>query len=311
VLAPSAEATFPGPNGKIAFQRGGNIWIMNPSGTGQVRLTWSGRAANPQWSADGRKIAYDQDSASTGRDIWVMKGNGSGKYRVTTHPKNESDPAWSPDGRWLAFVSDRRDRGEIFKVRATVPFGTAIRLTTTAGSGEPETTGDDPYLSDSEPNWSPLGNRIAFRRYMRFDDVSWFSFGNALMTMNTNGAGIIEASTGGYGATCPSWGPGGNRIAWADDEWYYLGGAGASNVWHSNPDGSAMVAVTRFGYDTPWRLGCVTWSPYRGVQIAFSGVIDDGNAPIPAVYRVIASGSSAPTLIAGNGANPDWGRAPA
>src|SRR5687767_8915727 len=101
LFTPTAEATFPGPNGKIAFQRSGNIWVMNPSGTGQTRLTRTGTAANPQWSADGRRIAYDQGSTSTGRDIWVMNGNGAGKYRVTTHPKNESDPAWSPDGRWL------------------------------------------------------------------------------------------------------------------------------------------------------------------------------------------------------------------
>jgi Tol biopolymer transport system component len=135
LLASAAEATFPGPNGKIAFERGGNIWVMNPNGTGQVRLTSRGTTANPQWSADGRKIAYDQASGTTGRDIWVMNRNGSKKVRVSTHVKNVYDPAWSPDGRWLAFVSDRRERGEIFKIRSTPPFGTAIRLTSTAGTG--------------------------------------------------------------------------------------------------------------------------------------------------------------------------------
>jgi Tol biopolymer transport system component len=179
---------------------------MNPIGTGQVRLTRSGTAANPQLSADGKKIAYDQGSPSTGRDIWAMNGNGSGKYQVTTHAKNEVDPTWSPDGRWLAFASDRRDSGEIFKVRSTAPFGAAIRLTTTAGTGEPYPTYEDPRLSDAQPNWSPTGNRIAFSRYIREDDFSAFGWTTLLVTMNVNGTGITEA--GVPGVDCPSWAQG-------------------------------------------------------------------------------------------------------
>jgi TolB protein len=310
-----ASATFPGPNGRIAFERGGNIWVMNPNGTGQLRLTTSGTAANPQWSADGGMIAYDQATGTTGRDIWVMNGNGSGKYRVTTHVRNEYDPAWSPDGRWLAFVSDRRGDGEIFKVHSTAPFGTAIRLTSTAGTGDPSPTPDDPYLTDSEPTWSPSGDRIAFRRHVRDDDWSWFSFGELLMTMNAWGGAQRPALTqGGYGATNPSWGPGGARIAWVDDEFEYFDGSASSNVHHSNPDGTALVTVTHFTSDGPsmWNLGGVAWSPYRGAQVVFSGFLDDSSGSgRPAIYVAPASGKADPTRLAWNGANPDWGRSPA
>jgi Tol biopolymer transport system component len=309
LLAPAARGTFPGPNGRIAFERGGNIWVMNPNGTGQTRLTRSGTAAHPQWSADGRKIAYDQASQGTGRGVWVMAANGSGKYRVTSHVANEVDPAWSPDGRWLAFVSDRRGRGEIFKVRSTAPFGKAIRLTDTAGTGEPFPTEENPRLSDSQPSWSPAGDRIAFSRYSRSDDSSAFAYTYLLATMDADGTDVLEAPTTFLASTCPAWGPGGVKVAWVDDEWEFAGGA--SNVWHSNPDRSATVNVTNFDPSTLWHLGCASWSPDRGKSIVFSGFVDSGDPTLrPRIYRVASSGASPPTLIARNGADPDWGRSP-
>ncbi len=34
-VAPTALATFPGENGAVAFSRGGDIWRINPDGTGE------------------------------------------------------------------------------------------------------------------------------------------------------------------------------------------------------------------------------------------------------------------------------------
>jgi TolB protein len=319
LLAPSAAwATFPGSNGKIAFQRGGNIWGMNPDGTGQVRLTSSGTAANPQWSASGRRIAFDQGSASSGRDIWVMNANGGNKYRVTTHAMNEYDPAWSPSGTWLAFATDRNGRGEIFKIRSTSPFGRAVRLTRTAGTGEPVPTDDDPYLSDSQPNWSPSGTRIAFSRFERTDDASSGGFIIELTTMNPDGSGVRQKhDQNGLAETCPSWGPGGGRISWVDDEYEFEFGSASNNVWHSNLDGPDQRNVTHFARFAPpfWDLGCASWSPSRGAWIVFSGAKDaDGDGNVDggrALYKVASNGLSEPTLLIARGNDPDWGPATA
>jgi dipeptidyl aminopeptidase/acylaminoacyl peptidase len=96
---------------------------------------------------------------SAGRNIWVMNGDGSGKYQVTFHAANEFDPAWSPNGKWLAFVSDRRARGEIFKLRSTAPFCTAIRLATTAGPAPPQRAGGDLLELEPRRTADPLGRR--------------------------------------------------------------------------------------------------------------------------------------------------------
>jgi Tol biopolymer transport system component len=310
-----AAATFPGPNGKIAFVRGGNIWVMNPNGSGQVRLTGIGTAANPQWSADGTKIAYDRHSVSAGRNIWVMNGDGSGKYRVTFHAANEFDPAWSPNGKWLAFVSDRRARGEIFKLRSTAPFGTAIRLTTTAGSGTPEPTWEDPYLSDMQPNWSPSGARISFSRYIRSDDTSAFSYGIELTTMNPDGSALSQHHVpNGLGETCSNWSPGRRRILWVDDEFEFLQALASNTVWHSNPDGSDPRKVTHFDQDPDgyWDVQCASWAPNGKGSIVFSAFQDAGDgSSVPTIYRVAANGLSSPTALASAGSDPDWGRVPA
>lgn len=47
---------------KIAFVRDGDIWIMNPDGSGQEKLTKTGKARSPSWSPDGTNIAFFDDS---------------------------------------------------------------------------------------------------------------------------------------------------------------------------------------------------------------------------------------------------------
>ncbi len=75
LMAPShAAATFPGENGKIAFNsprvNGGDIFIMNP--------------------------------------------DGSEKENVTNHPAADGEPAWSPGGNTIAFASTRHGNQEIY-----------------------------------------------------------------------------------------------------------------------------------------------------------------------------------------------------
>jgi hypothetical protein len=52
-----AEATFPGKNGRIAYEGGtdGVIYTIRPGGRGKIKVT---EGSDPSFSPDGKKIAY-------------------------------------------------------------------------------------------------------------------------------------------------------------------------------------------------------------------------------------------------------------
>jgi TolB protein len=80
----------------LAFE----VWVTNADGSGQQRLTR--RGANPVWSPDSRKIAFERHPRSPfeGRsDIYVMNADGTGQRNLTRTPgadgRRESQPVWS------------------------------------------------------------------------------------------------------------------------------------------------------------------------------------------------------------------------
>jgi TolB protein len=85
------------PDGsRIAYMRGGDLWVMSPSGNAKRQVT-KGPAydVDPTWSPDGMKLAF-ASNRSGNFDIWVVNADGSGLHRLTTDPADEGSPAWSP-----------------------------------------------------------------------------------------------------------------------------------------------------------------------------------------------------------------------
>src|SRR4051812_44668091 len=136
VCAISAQAGYPGTNGKIVFQsnRDGNveIYTMNNDGTGQTRLTVNGaQDSNPVWSPDGTKIAFTS-SRDGNFEVYSMNADGSAQTRLTTMADDDFQPTWSGDGTKIAFASRRDGNYEIYTMNAN---GTSpTRLTFNAAS---------------------------------------------------------------------------------------------------------------------------------------------------------------------------------
>ena len=89
-----AEATFPGKNGKIAFQsdRGGSyeIYTMNRNGNKIDKLTTNTTEdEDPAFSPDGKKIAFESD-----RDIYKMNIKGRKLVQLTTDPATTFGADW-------------------------------------------------------------------------------------------------------------------------------------------------------------------------------------------------------------------------
>ena len=63
----TAEATTPGPNGRIAFASttDGNseLYSVNGDGSAERRLTWTlATEQSPAWSPDGARLVYESSS---------------------------------------------------------------------------------------------------------------------------------------------------------------------------------------------------------------------------------------------------------
>ena len=90
-------------------------------GRQQHRLGPAGGAqAGPDWSPDGKLIAYD-----AGGDIWVMHSNGSDAVNLTRSPGSEFGAAWSPDGKQIAYVVRGKAR-RVFVMNADGSGGHAV-----------------------------------------------------------------------------------------------------------------------------------------------------------------------------------------
>ncbi len=93
------------------------LFTLSLRGGYPTQLTASEKpVSDPQWSPDGRRLAYVRDD-----EIWVVEADGSRQTRVVAKPGGGREARWSPDGRRLAFLSRRRGWSQIWLIDAPVP----------------------------------------------------------------------------------------------------------------------------------------------------------------------------------------------
>jgi hypothetical protein len=79
--------------GKIAFDREGDVWVIDANGTNQEQLTQSNRTFGfPAWSYDNKYIAFEE---GTFNGIWVVNCDGSNLKEIRDLA---GTPSWSPNG---------------------------------------------------------------------------------------------------------------------------------------------------------------------------------------------------------------------
>ena len=221
--------------GKIAFDDGSNIYIINADGSNMKKLTENSTGAPeyeifnnvaPAWSPDGTRIAFfsDRDYQEHNNlwqsdEIYVMNIDGSDQTRVTYDTIwGVFYPAWSPDGTKIVFLSDRDGNLEIY----------AVDLNT----GDEKNLTNDPGADGGArgASWSPDGTRIAFSRYTNGNADVWI--------MNADGSNQRNLTNNPAEDDCPRWSPDGKNI------FFWSNRDGTESIYIMNVDGSNQRSLT-------------------------------------------------------------------
>ena len=111
----------------------GTLWRSKVDGTERLQLTSSPMTAlQPQWSPDGKQIAFAANMPGKPSHIYIVSADGGELEEVSHGARSEHFPAWSRDGESLFFGNFR---SEPAKVRAIYRLNLKTsQLTTVNGS---------------------------------------------------------------------------------------------------------------------------------------------------------------------------------
>ena len=198
-----------------------NIWrAPGPHSTAKSSvptkfIASSRNESSPQYSPDGRKIAFASNRAGS-LEIWVCDSEGQNPVQLTNFGGTHTGtPRWSPDGQYIAFDSRPEGSSDIYVISAD--GGKPRRLTTEASA-------------DIMPVWSRDGRWIYFGSDRSGDFQIW-------KIPSEGGESVQVTKQGGYGA-----------VVSPDDNYVYYGKRNEPGIWRVGVDGGEEVRIFDKGY---------------------------------------------------------------
>jgi Tol biopolymer transport system component len=252
----------------------------------------------PAFSPNGKQLAFIRgfDGGPMERSrlsVFVAAASGHGARRLAPCGScgvfGDGYLGWSPDGKWIAFTRDKGRQESLWIV--STRRGKPHRLTACHAP-----------CADSQPAWSPNGQRIVFARSVHTPGASglytvhrdgsgltritngwgyahwspdgrWIVFDNgpdSIAVVNGDGSQlrVLLAGAHGSGPGAPSWSPDGRKLLF-----FYTPRLGPhrgflAEVWTMNADGSGKERLYR-SRCCVMRWAPPIWSP-DGRLIAFS-----------------------------------------
>ena len=230
---------------KIVFslidnKQNSEIYLMNPDGTDQVRLTYNKAFdVSAVWSPTGEQILFASDRDGV-RDLYLMDADGKNVKRVFGKSEDRRHPTWSPDGKQIAYT--RREQGKGFIYIASI-------------DGKKE----EQVAIGAVPTWSPDGTEIAFiTGAIERKQIS-------LLNVRTHKQKVLFPKPAKPSwMTSPAWSPSGDKIAFAWLHKVPLGQfADTQTIYIINRDGTGLQQVI----DEAGRESSPVWSPQGDVLL--------------------------------------------
>lgn len=226
----------PAANGLIAYESEGDIFVVQPDGTGLRQITsdpaWEGA---PIWSRDGTKLSYWRDAplAEDASELVVTDLEGADPLVIARADGDTSDVIWSADGTEVMFSAVVSDLVPDDCPRLPgQKCGSRLFVAKTDGSGS--TMVGDPDIDAQAPALSPDGTTVAFG--------GGIAGSEALYLMDWEGSDIRRLDTdipnGGWAFGHTSWAPDGRRLVTHD-------GGGSQRIWLIELDDAHAVREVR------------------------------------------------------------------
>ena len=138
--------------------KGLDVMLVNADGTGATNITHDGTAkqnVDPNWSANGLKVAFTRYNMNGGSSIMVVNANGKGLVNLTGPALNSRvlniHPTFSPDGS-IVFASNRDGNFDLYRIGLTVT-NQLVRMTKTQAP-----------VQNLDPDYSASGKLLVFSR---------------------------------------------------------------------------------------------------------------------------------------------------
>ena len=193
------------------------IYLMNPDGTEQVRLTHNKAFdVSPMWSPTGEHILFASDRDGV-RDLYLMDADGKNVKRVFGKSEDRRHPTWSPDGKQIAYT--RREQGKGFIYIASI-----------------DSKKEERVAIGALPTWSPDGTEIAFiTGAVKRKQIS-------ILNVSTHKQKVLFPKPAKPSwMTSPEWSPSGDKLAFAWLHQVPLGEfADTQTIYIINRDGTGL-----------------------------------------------------------------------
>jgi Tol biopolymer transport system component len=194
-VGPATDAAW-GPKGnRIAFSRGGSIWVANLNTGTTSRLTYGQYDLDPSWSSNGGSIAYTRFHGPT-PGVWRVRLSDGQKTRIVAARVGAAE--WSPDGRWIAY-----SEGDVHVVRPNGQDDQTL-VDFPEGPGEP--------LAGSL-SWAPDASELAI---LTGADVAACDDCELLWTVNSDGSDLHQVTSRMRDLGLPFWAPDGQSISFCE-----------------------------------------------------------------------------------------------
>ena len=288
-IAPSpAHATFPGHNGRIAFQAdtgsGNQIYTVRPNGHDLFQVTHvDGEATTPDWSPDGHWLAFSLNECTVAR----IHPDGTGMQVVPSQTPGgcETDPAFTPDGHYLVF--ERYDPATDDDAIWIMGLNGSDRRRLGTGPGGAAT-----------PEISPDGQTVTFLSYTPNDLT-------AIFAVDIQGGPVRQVTPTLNGITFKhDWAPDGSRLVMSDNA---DNPDLTVNVVTIRPDGTGLKYLT--DNQTPDQRALAGGYSPNGKWIVYRQQVGDQSA----LMRMRTEGQGKHAILPFSDFRPrniDWGPVP-